>query len=128
MGIVDEMATESKPTIGSKAAVGVEEEEIYEQMNKWARQFPHLQKQYQLGQLFRKTRNHSQSGIDLMLQMMNSFKEVMELQLKEEQDKEKRAILQNDVKSMEHMLLLLKQANIDVEKDHILMMLRGFVS
>ena len=128
MGLVDEMANDVKPTIGSKQALSVEEEEIYDQMNKWSRQFPHLLKQYQLGQLFRKTRNHSTSGIDLMLQLMNSFKEVMELDLKDEFDKEKRAILQNDVKSMEHMLLLLKQANIDVEKDQILMMLRGFVS
>lgn len=128
MSLLDEISHDAKPTLGTNRLIEVQEKEINDLINRWSKQFPHLQKQYAIGQLYRSSRNHSKSGIDMMIQITKALKEVLDAEFKENNNNEKIAIINNDIKSMEHMLILLKQANIDIDRDNVLMMLRGFVS
>lgn len=117
------------PSIGQDSGNNnITEDDINKMMNDWIKGFNHLDKPYKIGQLYRKTRTHSKSGVLMLLNLLYAFKSVLELQFKETVDKTKRDILDNTIKSMEHMILLLKQTDVDVDRDDILALMRGFVS
>jgi hypothetical protein len=67
--------------------------------------------------------------MDLIINLLTALKSVIEMELSQShENNEKQDILQNTMKSMEHMLILLKQTGVDIDRDIVLAMFRGYVS
>lgn len=92
-----------------------------------SRQDEKVRSAYKLGKLYRNQVNTKLSSNDILLVIINSYKEILQKELNYNNNIEKGEIVQNCISGLEGLIKILRSSQVNTDGDQFLFLLRSII-